>query len=344
MAKVKHQCRPMDVCRLLNAAPAVLLSAMLVTIVLSWLAAYTPVAVAAWLLGGPLLLRQRRVERFAVRALCHFRAPIGREADSVGWLKGRSERLGAARAGPFDWYVLDDAQPNAYATGRRSIAVTTGLLRRLYAGHLNEDEMLVVALHEIGHHRTGGLRYGLAVWWLTWPWQTVHRLAFGLGRRLPFPGAGELLMPIVLAIAIWQVANGGGPTERVVWEIIVLVAIGLAIYVRPLIDAAIGHAAERAADAYVAALEAGQALDSARQRLDSATPTQGRAGMATAGLVGGFSWPKPFCRRCSRGLPVGSSTLGIARPRASNESHVPVAEVLPKLRHLRFGSGSSSSA
>lgn len=276
MPKTRHKYRLTDVFRLLNAIPAVLLSAMLVTITFSWLAAYTPAAVAAWLLGGPLLLQHGRVERFVVRALYHFRAPTGRDADWLDWLKTRSEQLGALPAGPFDWYVLDDVRPNAYAAGRRSIAVTTGLLRRLYARHLTKEELLASALHEVGHHVTGGVRHGLVLWWLTWPWQTVHRFTFGLGPRLPFSGAGELLMPIILAIAMWQIGSEGGPAWRVVSEIVILAAIAVAIYVRPLVDAAISRASERAADTYVARLGVGPALASARQQLDLVTPNRTR--------------------------------------------------------------------
>jgi heat shock protein HtpX len=58
----------------------------------------------------------------------------------------------AARAGiptPSLW-VIDDPQPNAFATGRNpdhaGVAVTTGLLRQLPAG-----EVEAVLAHEIGH-------------------------------------------------------------------------------------------------------------------------------------------------------------------------------------------------
>ncbi len=51
-----------------------------------------------------------------------------------------------------DIYVIDDAAPNAFATGRKpetaSVAVTSGLLKAL-----NRDELQGVVAHELGHIR-----------------------------------------------------------------------------------------------------------------------------------------------------------------------------------------------
>lgn len=254
--------------RLLSAAPAVLLSTLLMTVAFIWLNAYEPVAVAAWLLGVPLLVQQRRVERFVVRALFHFRAPAGRGAEWLNWVRQGSEHACAVSTDRFDWYVINDSRPNAYAVGRRSIAVTSGLLGQLCDGRLTQGEMLAVAWHEIGHHATGGLRHGLAVWWLTWPWRTVHLLTVRLARRFPLFGLGTILMPVVLTVAVWRVASNGGPAERVLSEIALLTAVGFAIYIQPLVDAAIYRADERAADDFVASLGASPALARVREQLD----------------------------------------------------------------------------
>jgi Zn-dependent protease with chaperone function len=255
--------------RLLSAVPAVLLSSVLVTIASSWLGPYMLLAVASWLLGVPALLWQRGVERWIVRILLRFHPPTGRDVEWLRWLRERSERFSAPTGGPFDWYVVEESRPNAYAAGRRSIAVTRGLLRRLDDGRLDPDDLLAVALHEVGHHVTGGVRHGLAIWWLTWPWQCVHRLTARLGQLLPCAGVGTLLLPVVVAVAICRVVGDGGPPGRVIPVVVVLAAFGLASCVQPLADTAIARAGERAADGYVAKLGAGAALVRARQHLDS---------------------------------------------------------------------------
>jgi Zn-dependent protease with chaperone function len=277
MANAKWERCRRDACRLLVVAPAVLLSTVLVTFAVGWLARITLVVVTAWLLCAPLLLCQCSVERFVVRAIFHFRTPTGRDAEWLNWLRARSELVGAPSAQDLDWYVIEDAQPNAFAAGRRSIAITTGLLQRVYAGHLSQDEAIAVALHEIGHHASGDVRHGLVVWWLTWPWRTVHLVAVRLGRRIPLFGAGALLTPVVLAVAIWRVAIEGRSTGAHAWSTVaVLSAALLAAYVQPVVEAAISRASERAADAFVVRLGLGSALATARQQLDRNDPDRAR--------------------------------------------------------------------
>jgi len=57
-------------------------------------------------------------------------------------------------------YIMDEAAPNAFATGTSpdsaSVAVTTGLLAKL-----NRDELQGVIAHEIGHIRNYDIRYSM---------------------------------------------------------------------------------------------------------------------------------------------------------------------------------------
>ncbi|TFV88125.1 hypothetical protein E4P40_10485 [Blastococcus sp. CT_GayMR20] len=268
-----------DICRLSAAAPAVLLSTLLVTFAFSWLARSTLVALIAWLVCAPLLLPQRPVERFVVATMFHFRTPSGRDAEWLNWLRGECEHprcglIGAPVARDLDWYVIEDRQPNAFAAGRHSIAITTGLLHRVHAGHLTRNELLAVALHEIGHHAAGDTRHGLVIWWLTWPWQTVRLFAVRLGHRIPPFGAGAVLTPVVVAVAIWRVATGGSPGAQAWATIAVLSAALLAAYVQPAVEAAISRGSERSADVFVERLGLGSALASARQKLDRSDPAR----------------------------------------------------------------------
>jgi len=272
MVSAAPERRRKSACRLLAAAPAVLLSTVLVTVPLGGLGQWAPIGVAGWLLCAPLLLRQRRVERFVVRTVFHFRPPTGRDAEWLKWLRARCERdwfelVDAPGAGDFDWYVLDDARPNAFAAGRHSIAITTGLLHRAYAGHLTPDELIAVALHEIGHHAAGDVRHGLVVWWLTWPWRTIRRFAVRLGHRISLSGVAALLTPVVVAVAIWRAATGASTGPQAWATVAVLGAALLAAYVQPVVEAATSRGSERAADAFVVRRGLGSALASARQQL-----------------------------------------------------------------------------
>lgn len=283
MVSAAPERRRKNACRLLAAAPAVLLSTVLVTVPLGGLGQWAPIGVAGWLLCAPLLLRQRRVERFVVRTVFHFRPPTGRDAEWLKWLRARCDRAGCELVGvpvarDFDWYVIENSQPNAFAAGRRSIAIATGLLRRMHAGHLTQDELLAVALHEIGHHAAGDVRHGLVVWWLTWPWRTVRLVAVRLGHGFPLFGVGVLLTPVVVAVAIWRVAIERHSTGAHAWgTVAVLGAVLLAAYVQPVVEAAASRGSERAADVFVVRLGLGSALVAARQQLDRLDPDRATA-------------------------------------------------------------------
>lgn len=276
MASAAPERRRKDACRLLVAAPAVLLSTVLVTFPLGGLGQWALIAVAGWVLCAPLL-RQRRVERFVVRTVFQFRPPTGRDAEWLKWLRAGCERapfelVYAPGTGEFDWYVIEDARPNACAAGAHSIAITTGLLHRAYAGHLTPDELIAVALHEMGHHAAGDVRHGLVVWWLTWPWRAVRLFAVRLGHRISLSGVGALLAPVVVIVAICRAATGASAGAHAWWTVAVLGAVLLAVYVQPVVEAALNRGSERAADAFVMSLGLGSALASARQQLDCTRP------------------------------------------------------------------------
>jgi Zn-dependent protease with chaperone function len=255
--------------RLLFAAPTALLSAILVTMAFSWLAPYTLLAVACWLLLVPPLLLTRRIERLAVRTAYRFRTPTGRDAEWLTWLRHRAEDRCGIAAGRLDWYVRNDPEPNAFAAGLRSIAVTTGFLHLLYDGRLTPDQAIAVAVHEVGHHVTRGPRYGLIVDWLTWPWRAVYRAAIRLGHRLPLSGVGTLLMPAVFAVAMVNVVREDGPPEHATPVLVALITVVIAVVAFPLTEAAVSRAGERTADAYAARLGAGPDL---AQALDQVAP------------------------------------------------------------------------
>ncbi|MGI8614530.1 MAG: M48 family metalloprotease, partial [Nocardioidaceae bacterium] len=249
-------------------APTVVLSVLLMTILLGGFAAWRVPAVAGWAAAGWVLLL-RPVERVAVRVVFGFRAAAGPDAEWLRWLRAGTEQRSGVSADSFDWYVYADPQPTALAAGRRSIAVTSGFLQLVSCGGLADVQAVAVLLHEVGHHVTGGNRYGLVLRWLCLPWEVVYRLLMRLGGALPFARAGLLLFPALFPIAFVNVAREDAPAEQVVPVLVVLVAVALAVFVHPVADAALRRSTELAADGYVLRLGAGTYLAAALQVMAS---------------------------------------------------------------------------
>ncbi len=248
--------------RLGCGVPAILTSAMLVTIGFSWLGKFTVLGLAGWLLTAALLMLPS-FERAAVRVeyRCHAAEPQDR--DWMRWLQTAVETRCALEAGRFDWYVRRDVQPNAFAIGRRSIAVSTGYLQLLHAGRLTQEQAVAIGAHEVGHHLTGGARYGVAIGWLSWPWRAGYRLVMRLYALVPFGEAAKLVMPAVFVVAAVQLVQEDAPGEHVVPMLVLLGVVALGAFVAPFADAAFSRASERGADAYAARLGMGPDLATA---------------------------------------------------------------------------------
>ncbi|MDQ3466467.1 MAG: hypothetical protein M3500_17690 [Actinomycetota bacterium] len=99
--------------------------------------------------------------------------------------------------------------------------------------------------------------------WLTWPWRAVYRAAMRIGLSLPYAQLGLLLFPVVFAIAAVRLVQQDAPHEQVAPVLVLLVVLALAIFVHPLLDAALARAGERAADDYAAQLGAAAELGQA---------------------------------------------------------------------------------
>lgn len=170
-------------------------------------------------------------------------------------------------------YVVDDADPNAFATGRdpahASIAVTTGLLTTM-----NRDELQGVIAHEMSHVRNYDIRKMtvvaalLGAVLLLSDWTSRVRLRGGSRRNKDDNGGGGSLG--LLGIVVF-----------VVW----LLAIVLAPLVGQLLATAVSRSREYLADASGAELTRNPlGLASALRKLEAASAPTTRIARGTAHL------------------------------------------------------------
>jgi STE24 endopeptidase len=242
------------------AIPSVLASLMLMLVLLDWAGAWEPVLILGWLAIGPALLT-RPGERTELR-MSGFRRPTPAQRLQLEPAKRMAAKRCGADARGVDWYVQRSQDANAYACGRRGIAVTTGLLAALAAGTLTSQMLSGVLVHEVGHHASGATRYRLAVRWWAGPWRLASRFVLGLtygliGRRQP-PRLLAVVVVTGVLVAITQAVQQHHWTVAAVWGALSVLGVSA-----PVLDAAISRRTECVADRYAADAGAGFDLASA---------------------------------------------------------------------------------
>jgi STE24 endopeptidase len=201
-------------------------------------------------------------EAMTLRAAYRFHGPTARQAAALQPAWARALRATGTDADAVELYVQTTPTPNAYAAGRRAVAVTSGVLRDYASGRLPEDLLVAVLVHELGHHATGATRPTLPLLWLTAPWRLTTRVMTALastlaGRR---SGSGRAVVVVAgLAVALTHALQQGH------WEVGgVLAFAGMAAVLCRVADAAISRRSEFAADQFAAdhdlALELAAAL------------------------------------------------------------------------------------
>ncbi|MCV2489781.1 M48 family metalloprotease [Geodermatophilus sp. YIM 151500] len=273
--------------RAIAATPAMIGSLLLLSVVFGALGRWAGLVLLVWVACGAALVT-RVGERIAVRAACRFRSLSPAQAVALQRPWSTALRMTGTAAGAVELYVQPAQVPNAYATGGRSVAVTSRVVEDHKSGRLPEDQLVALLVHELGHHATRATRPMLLVSLLAAPWRLAARLLTGIGLALSGrqPRRG-LILAIVAGVAVavtralfqGQVLAGG-----------VLTAVALASVVCPLADAAVSRRAEFAADRFAAdhglasqLVSALSALDDARRagpgwpaRLLASHPTTGR--------------------------------------------------------------------
>ncbi len=252
--------------RAVASLPAMAGSLLLLLVAFGWMGRGEGLVLAGWLASGAAVCT-RSGERIAVRVGFRFRRPSSAQwaALELPWCSAL-DRAGIVRDA-VDLYVAPGGDVNAYAVGRRSIAVTSGALQDYRARRLDGLDLEPVFVHELGHHAPGAARITLISPWLALPWRLSSRavLALGLamlGRRPPMGllglvvGAG-VIRAVVQAISQGQVAVA-----------VLLSTLAVCAVLCPLADAAISRHSEYAADWFATQHGVGPQLAAALARLD----------------------------------------------------------------------------
>lgn len=288
--------------RALVAAPVMLGGLAVVVLVAGPLGPWAPVVPLGWLaLAGVWLTRSG--ERVAVRIAYRYRRLDTEQAAQLRAAFAVAESRTKVGMSELDVYVRAGTgnSINAYAAGRRSVAVSEGAIAAVADGRLTVPQVGALVAHELGHLQSRCTRYGLAYAWLGAPWRAVVAVLGGMLRlivgKVPTARAGLVVLgPIVLAVAVVQ-----GVQQHAWVPLAAMVTVGVLLIVQPLAAAALSRSGERAADAYAVQCGLSPELAGALQAFEQA-----------AGAGGGRAWAShPSRDRRIRDLAAAASSAGL---------------------------------
>jgi STE24 endopeptidase len=262
----------------LTTVPEVLGSTLLLVVLLGWLGAGEVVVLAGWLLTGAATL-SRVGERLMVRVCCGFRRPNASQARQIGPAWTEALRLCSVATGDVDLYVKGATQANAHAAGGRAVAVTTGAIAACRANRLGDEDLVVLLVHELGHHATRSTRYILATSWLAAPWRFATQMLIGFGVIIAGRQPRGLLGGVVIAGLIVAPLQAEKDQRRVI--AVALVGLVLALVACPLAEAAVRRRGELAADRFAAKAGVGPQLATVLEGVDSGGSRGVRPWLAT---------------------------------------------------------------
>jgi STE24 endopeptidase len=220
--------------------PALVGSALLMLVMFGWAGGWEPVLMLTWLASGVAVLTPPG-ERTAVRFACGFRPLSAREQALLGppW-QAVLERCNVP-ADSVDLYVQRAREPNAYAAGGRSVAVTTGVAADFLAQTLTHAELSGLLAHELGHHSHRATRFALVTVWLATPWRIASRVVLRLGLAFSDRQPRRLLVVVAIATVVVAVLQSLHRHQLAAAAVILVLAIcGSAC---PLAEAALSRRA-----------------------------------------------------------------------------------------------------
>jgi STE24 endopeptidase len=252
--------------RALSTVPAMIASLLLLLVLLGWLGEWESVALLAWMASGVAVF-SRIGERAAVRVGAGFRRPTRAQSALLAPVWSAALARCGLEARDVDLYVQRSRDPNAFAAGGRSVAVTTGVLARFSAHRMGEEYLVAILTHELGHHATRATKFALVTGWLALPWRFASRLVIGIG--LATVGRRQPLRLLALVVLVGVVVAVVQAVHQRKWAVaVVLSAVAVCAVVCPLVDAAVSRRSEYAADRYAAGAGLGPQLAAALQVLD----------------------------------------------------------------------------
>jgi len=248
----------------LMMVPAAVCSVGLILVLTQGSGLLSLVVLGVWC-GGGLALATRAGEVCAARVM-----GLRRLRSSVG--TARLIRAAVRAAGfndsQFDWYVAPSRDVNAFAFGRRGIAVTSGLLAAVEGGLCSARVFIAILVHEMGHHATAATRYSLPMRWWSGPCLTGVRVVGAISASVFGGRAGSRVPTAVLLVGLIVADVQAVQAGR--WgDVCVLTALVLSAIVIPLLTAAVHRRAEWAADRFAARAGVGVDLAQALRFLDA---------------------------------------------------------------------------
>ena len=254
------------------ATPSIAGSALVLAAGFGWLDEWANLVLAGWLLIA-LVLLSRPAERAALTLAYGYRSLTPAEWTVLAPAARDAMRRCGLPSNTVDFYMRWRVfGVNGFAAGRRSVAVSRGLVDALRHRTLSQDQAAAILTHEFGHHTSRATRYALVVDWLSTPWRVVSRMVGALlraiVRHVPTARAALLLTPVTAAVAVVQIA------QHHAWlSLATLVGLFMVVVVQPVCDAAVSRASERAADRYTVSHGGGHDLARVLHTFPSSTPT-----------------------------------------------------------------------
>ncbi|MCW2529559.1 MAG: rane protein of unknown function [Pseudonocardiales bacterium] len=252
-------------CRALSAVPAMIGSALVLLVMFGWLGQWDGLLSLSWIAAGSVVF-SRTGERVAVRLGAGFRRPTATQTALLdpAWTAALS-RCGLTRS-HVDLYMQRSAHPNAFAAGRRSVAVTTGLLTKFQTRQIATEQLTAVLVHELAHLSSRATNFAMITLWLAAPWRFISRLVIGIG--LATVGRCQPRRPLLLVVlAGLASAVADAIQQRQLAVAFVLISLPICAVVCPLAAAWVSRQSEHAADRYAASVGLGPHLAQALQIL-----------------------------------------------------------------------------